>query len=171
MNPRGRGGVAAGHTKIQQQDARQEVMHNERLNPRVLALEDSHPAKKFLSAFIECRGNCVGLELDPDEPIDQEWESATDGRVWTFSGFAYTFLSLDLALDDFHQSVPPPTESTATWPWDLPRLRSLMHECARSARESGNNEIVELTDEVLRMFELWDEYLSFRKDLISHGQS
>jgi hypothetical protein len=142
-------------------------MRNESLNPRVLALDDSHPAKKFLSAFIECRSNCVGLELDPDEPIDQEWESFTDGRVWTFSGFAYAFLSLDIALDDFHQRFPCPTESNTDWPWDLSRSRSLMRECAQAARQSGNNEILELTDDVLKMLGLWEDYLNFRKDMIS----
>jgi hypothetical protein len=107
-------------------------MHDEILNPRVLALDDSHPVKRFLLAFIECRGNCVGLALDPDEPIDQEWESFSDGRVWTFSGFAYAFLSLDIALDDFHHRIPCPTDSSTNWPWNLTRLRSLMHEGRKS---------------------------------------
>ncbi len=142
-------------------------MRNEDLNPRVLALDDSHLAKRFLSAFIECRSNCVGLHLDPDEPTDQEWESSTDGRVWTFSGFAYAFLSLDLLLDEFHQSAPSGNEANLNWPWNLPRVRSLMNECAQAARQSGNDEILELTDEVLKVFDLWDEYLSFRKEMIS----
>jgi hypothetical protein len=143
-------------------------MRNESLNPCVSALDDSHPAKRFLSAFIECRDNCVGLELGPDEPIDQEWESLTDGRVWTFSGFAYTFLSLDLLLDEFHQSIPCPNESNANWPWNLRRVRSLMNECAQAARQSGKDEILELTDQVLQMLSLWEQYLSFRKEMISH---
>ena len=153
--------------KRQKQNARQEVIRNEYLNPCVLALDDSHPAKRLLSAFIECRSNCVGLELDPEESFDQEWESFTDGRFWTFSGFAYAFLSLDIALDDFHQRVPCLAEAESNWPWDLPRLKSLMNECAHAARQSGNAEILELTDQVLEMFGLWDEYLSFRKEMIS----
>lgn len=144
-------------------------MDHEGLNPRVLALDDSHPAKRFLSAFIECRNNCVGLELDPEAPIDQKWESSTDGHVWTFSGFAYAFLSLDIALDDFHHTTPCPTESSTDWPWNLPRFRSLIHECANAARQSGNNEILELTDQVLEMVGLWEEYLKFRRDMISRA--
>jgi hypothetical protein len=143
-------------------------MRNESLNPCVLALDDSHPAKKFLLAFIECRDDCVGLELGPDEPIDQEWPPVTDGKVWTFSGFAYSFLSLDILLDEFHQSIPCPNEANANWPWNLPRVRSLMHECAQAARQSGNDEILELTDQVLEMLDLWDAYLNFRKGMISH---
>ena len=142
-------------------------MCNEDLNPCVLALDHSHPAKRFLSAFVECRDNCVGLEIGPDEPIDQEWESLTEGRDWTFSGFAYTFLSLDLLLDDFHQRVPCPNEANLNWPWNLPRVRSLMKECAAAARQNGNDEILEATDEVLKMFNLWDDYLKFRQDMIS----
>ena len=148
-------------------------MRNEDLNPCVLALDNSHPAKQFLLAFIECRDDCVGLELGPDEPIDQEWKSLTDDRVWTFSGFAYEFLSLDLLFDDFHQRVPCPNEANFNWPWNLPRVKSLMNECAEAARQSGNTEILELTDQVLEMLSLWEQYLSYRKDMISqaHGGS
>jgi hypothetical protein len=144
-------------------------MRNEDLNPCVLALDNSHPAKQFLLAFIECRDDCVGLELGPDEPIDQEWKSVTDDKVWTFSGFAYSFLSLDIALDDFHQSMPRPNESNANWLWDLTRLKCLMNECAQASRQSGNNEILEATEKVLKMFNLWEDYLKFRKDMISQA--
>ncbi len=144
-------------------------MRSEGLNSRVLALDDSHPAKKFLSAFMECRSNCVGLEIDPDEPIDQQWQSVSEDRVWTFSGFAYTFLSLDIDLDDFHQRNPSSTELNSDWPWNVPRLRCLMLECAEAARQSGNDEILELTDQVLEMLGLWEEYLKFRRDMISHA--
>lgn len=139
-------------------------MRNESLNPRVMALDDSHAAKRFLSAFIECRSNCVGLELEPGEHVDQEWQSLTDGRLWTFSGFAYAFLSLDIALDDFHQRALSPTDANATWPWDLPRVRSLIHECAQAARQSGNSVVLERVSEVLRMLSLWEEYLKSRQD-------
>jgi hypothetical protein len=122
---------------------------------------------KFLLAFIECRSKCVGLHLDPDEPIEQEWESLTGGRVWTFSGFAYAFLSLDLLLDEFHQSAPSGNEANLNWPWNLPRVTSLMNEGAEAARQSGNSEILELTDEVLKVFDLWEDYLKLRRDMIS----
>jgi hypothetical protein len=146
-------------------------MSIESLNPCVLALDDSHPAKTFLLAFIECRDSCVGLELGPNEPIDQEWTSSSDGRLWTFSAFAYIFLSLDIALDDFYQRVPDPNEANMNWPWDVPRLKSLMHECAQAARQTGNNEILDLTDQILEMLGLWEQYLTYRKEMISktHG--
>jgi hypothetical protein len=133
----------------------------------VLALDHWHPAKRFLSAFIECRGDCVGLHLDRREPIEQQWESATDGRLWTFSGFAYAFLSTDLLLDEFHQCAPSANEANLDWPWNLPRVRALMHECSEAARECGNGEILNLTDDILKMFDLWEEYLHFRKEMVS----
>jgi len=138
------------------------------INQPVLALDDLHPAKKFLHAFIECRWNCVGRELGQFEaPIDQEWKSASDGRVWTFSAFAYGVLSFDIELDGYLTSAPFPTESER---WDLQNLplhRSLMHECAQAARQSGNKDIIELTDEVLEMLSLWEGYLEFRRNTIS----
>jgi hypothetical protein len=91
----------------------------------------------------------------------------TDGCVWRFSGFAYRFLSLELALDDFDATAPSPEERTKNWLWDVPRLRTLMNECAQSARASDNTEIVERTDEVLWMLDLWEEYLKFRREMIS----
>ncbi len=128
-----------------------------------MALDDSHPAKRFLSAFIECRDNCVGLELDPESPIDQEWDSSTDGRRRTFSGFAYAFLSRDIPLDDFDQSRVAPDEPNINWPWDLARFKALARECASAARASGNSEVLALVVEVLDMLRLWDAYLSYRK--------
>src|SRR5882672_7714806 len=100
-------------------------MRDEKYNPLVLALDDSHPAKRFLEAFLDCRADCVGRQHDfnGQVPIDQSWTSSTDGRVWTFSGFAYAFLSLDLLLDEFHQSAPSGNEANLNWPWNLPGVR------------------------------------------------
>ena len=140
------------------------------INHPVLALDDLHPAKKFLCAFIECRWNCVGRELGQFKaPIDQEWKSTTDGKRWTFSGFAYRILSFDIELDGFLEGASYLTPSETGAEQELPIYRSLMHECAHAAQESGNNDILELTDEVLNMLSLWDEYLSFRKEMISNA--
>ena len=147
--------------------------HIEKLNRPILKLNDSHPAKKFLSAFIDCRTDCAGRELGfaGRVPIEQEWKSATDGRVWTFSGFIYAFICFDIELDGFLQNAGNLTPSEIAAARELPRLRSMMNECAEAARQSGNGEILELTDQVLEMLSLWKEYLSFRKDMISkaHG--
>lgn len=146
---------------------RPEFEYIQSINRPVLALDDMHPAKKFLCAFIECRWNCVGRELGQYEaPIDQEWTSTTDGKRGTFSGFAYRILSFDIELDGFLQSVPHLTASEQQDKEQLPNLRLLMNECADAARQRGNGEILELTDEVLEMFGLWEEYLRYRREMI-----
>ena len=140
-------------------------------NGPVLELDRSHPARRFLEAFIDCLSNCVGRHygFDGQIPIDQEWTSSTDGRKWTFSGFAYAFLSFDIVLDGFLQGVPHLTESEAAATEELPKLRLMMDECAQAARQDRNSDILELTDQVQRMLGLWDEYLGFRQEMISHA--
>ena len=100
-------------------------------------------------------------------PIDQAWTSASDGRVWTFSGFIYSFICFDIELDGFLQGAANLTPSEIAAARELPRLRSMMNECAEAARQSGNSEILELTDQVLEMLTLWEQYLSYRKEMIS----
>jgi len=147
-------------------------MRIESKNRAVLALDDSHPAKQFVDAFIDCRMSCAGRELDlgGQVPIDQEWTSASDGRVWTFSGFVYAFICFDIELDGFLQSAPSLTPSEVGAVRKLPVLRSMMNECAEAARQGGNSEILELTNQVLEMLGLWEEYLDFRKKMISCSQ-
>jgi hypothetical protein len=145
-----------------------EFEYIERRNRPVLALDDVHPAKRFLCAFIECRWNCVGRALGQYEaPIDQEWTSTTDGQRWTFSGFAYRILSFDIELDGFIQSAPYLTASEQEAEEQLPNMHLLMNECAQAARQSGNSDVIEPADQVLEMISLWEQYLSFRKEMIS----
>jgi hypothetical protein len=145
--------------------------HIESVNRSVLELDDAHPAKKFLTAFMDCRMNCSEreLEIGDQTPIDQAWKSASDGRVWTFSGFIYSFICFDIELDGFLQSAPNLTPSEIAEIREVPRLRSMMYDCAAAARQSGNDEILELTDQVLEMLDLWEAYLNFRKAAISQG--
>jgi hypothetical protein len=145
----------------------------ESMNRPILALYDSHPAKRFLFAFVECLETCAGRELDlaGQVPIDQAWRSAADGRVWTFSGFVYAFLCFDIELDGFLTNAASLTESETFARQQMPLLRSMMAECAQAARESGNSEILELTGQVLQMLNLWEQYLSFREGTISRAQS
>jgi hypothetical protein len=146
-------------------------MNNEELNPRVMAVDVTHPAKRFLLAFLECRQECAGRELAAQAAIDQAWQSATDGQEWTFSGFAYRFLSLDVALDDFDRCPALSCHPDGIWPWDIPRVRALMHECNLAARHSDNTEVFKLSNQVLKMFDLWEEYLvSHNRSLSKHRQ-
>ena len=47
----------------------------------------------------------------------------------------------------------------------------MMHECAQVARSSRNSELLELTDQVLELFDLWEKYLNFRKEAIAGQRS
>lgn len=147
-------------------------MHTERLNRPVLKLDNAHPAKKFLRAFIDCKNDCVGREQDwgGQVPIEQKWRSATDGTVWTFSRFAYSFISLDIVLDGFLEDSPCLTASETFSFQHIPRLRTLMEECAQAAQRDGNHDILELTDQVLEMLSLWEQYLSFRQEMVSRAR-
>ncbi len=139
-----------------------------RLNRPVLELDDAHPAKRFLLAFMDCQSNCVGQELGQFRaPVDQEWVSATDGERWTFSAFAYKILSFDLELDGFLQRAPRLTASEQGAIERLPSYRTLMTECAEAARKKGNTDVLELTDQVLETLDLWEEYLRFREKMIA----
>ena len=144
--------------------------HIENMNRPVLELDEAHPAKRFLSAFMDCRMNCSEreLEIGDQTPIEQTWTSATDGRAWTFSGFIYAFICFDIVLDGFFQRAPNLTESEAAASGGA-KVRLMMNECAEAARRDGNGEIVEMTHQVQEMLNLWDEYLNFRRQMISHA--
>ena len=107
----------------------------EELNAPIFELDDRHPAKRFLEAFIDCLANCVGRHHDwnGQTPIEQEWKSSIDGRVWTFSGFAHAFLSFDIVLDGFLENAPSLTSSETWAAKRLPLLRLMMNECATGA--------------------------------------
>jgi len=145
------------------------AMFIESINRPVMALEDAHPAKRFLIAFIGCRNDCVGYEIgyEGTPPIDQEWRSASEGKVWTFSEFAYKALSFDIELDGLLKNSNYLTESETVAVNLLPRYRTLMSECAEAAKQDGNNEVVEMTDQVKQMLNLWDAYLDFRKEIVA----
>src|ERR1700682_2656530 len=120
------------------------------LNRPVFELSAQHPARRFLHSFIERKAVCVGrhLEFEDQVPIDLEWRSVSDGRLWTFSDFAYSYLSRDVVLDGLLEEKPYPTESEAEVLALLPLLRSMMNECRQTAERSSHSEILALTEQV-----------------------
>ena len=137
-------------------------------NAPVFDLDRSHPARKFLKAFIDCQSDCAGCELgDRGDPIDQEWMSSTDGRRWTFSGFVYAVICFDIVLGGFLENAAYLTESEVCAADQLPTLRLMMQECAAAARQNSNQQIVGMIHQVQEMLNLWDAYLDFRKDMVT----
>jgi hypothetical protein len=131
------------------------------LNREIFDLPVTHPACRFLCAFMECRCECIGLEASED-PIDQEWFSQSEGEVWSYSNFAYMYLAFDIVLDGWltHASQRTRTEQHSLN--QLPHWRELLHECKEAAKEDNNNRMILIIKKVLRMFDLWEQCIIAR---------
>src|SRR5690606_5595631 len=132
------------------------------LNREIFSLPESHPARRFLQAFMECRRDCVGKEAS-DSPIDQEWQSLTDGKLWSYSAFAYRFLSFDIVLDGWLTLAPKRTANEQRWLSELPRWRTLLSECKHAAEFDENRAILPFIAQVLDMFALWERCILERE--------
>ncbi len=109
-------------------------MHIFRLNKPIFGYAPDHPARRLLEAFVECRTNCVGKEIDG---VDQEWFSETDMRTHKFSSFAYAWLSFDIELDGWPCEASELTDSEEGAPNAIPRMARLM-AVSKSADLSEN---------------------------------
>lgn len=136
-------------------------MHVYRLNRTLFDLPQSHPAHRFLLAFIECRQDCVGREVEGDA-FDQEWFSQTDNRAWSYSAFAYQYLSFDIVLDGWLNNAEGMTASEEQWLACLPRWRALLDECRASAARDRKHAVMRMIGQVLKMFDLWEECVHAR---------
>ncbi len=143
-------------------------MHVYSINYPLFRLPDSHPAHRFLRAFITCREQCVGREFvlpgDDHASVDQEWYSLADDRTWTFSAFAYTLLSFDVELDGWLTNAPHMTTSEAGVLDRLPYLRTLLGECEAAAVDNRNTEILAIIEQVRNLLDLWENCITTRLD-------
>jgi len=141
-------------------------MDVERLNGEILTWPETHAARRFLEAFIRCRRDCVGCEIvfegSGRRPVDQEWRSSVDGTKWTFSKFAYLFLSFDVVLDGWLSNSPTLTASERESLRQIPVLRQMLFDCQQAALGDGNRQILSLTTCVLHMLNLWEGCISSR---------
>jgi hypothetical protein len=106
------------------------------------------------------------LPGDGHGPVDQEWYSSTDERTWTFSAFAYTFLSFDVELDGWLTGSPRLTESEKGVLEGLPYLRTLLNECETAAAAHKNNEIFDMIEQVRSLLRLWEHCITARLETI-----
>ena len=134
-------------------------MHIYRINKPIFDYSADHPARQFLEAFIECRCNCVGKEL---EGIDQQWFSQSELRSISFSSFAYEHLAFDLELDGWLNDAKEITESERQSLKAVRRIRDLMLECRSAANDDDNTAIVQMCDQVIGMTQLWEQCASSR---------
>jgi len=145
-------------------------MHVFEINRPLFTLPESHPAHRFLRAFITCRSECVGREIvlpnDVHEAVDQEWYSTADDRTWTFSAFAYMFLSFDVRLDGWLTDAPHLTESEKGILDKLPYLRTLLTECRTAAVDDKNTEVATMVEQVRGLLDLWENCITARLERI-----
>ncbi len=134
------------------------AIHRE--NKPLLDLPDSHPARAALTAHLEARIECVGREIPwpnmAEVPIEQEWFSQVDQRRWTFSGFAYAFISFDLVLDGWLQHSREIDQFERSFICELPRLRKLLDECEQAARSDENWRVLPLIEKAREFFSAYE---------------
>lgn len=116
-------------------------------NDRIYAeYHADHPARKFLMTFYDVRKEVCGRDIEfPNRPaIDQSWTSRLLSRPFSFSSYAYCFVSYTLTLgewcDESFAAVPSPSEQAFIARWKL--KHALLGECLAVATEAGNREIV-----------------------------
>lgn len=134
-------------------------MHIRRLNQAIFDFPFEHPARRFLEAFIDCRRECVGREL---EEIDQKWHSTSERRVMQFSSFAYEHLSFDVVLDGWLSQANDRTASEEAALAAIPHTQTLLHECREAAQADGNATIIQMCDQVHNVLMLWGECIQSR---------
>ena len=121
-------------------------------------LPDSHSAKLALIAHAECRRDCVGRKIEwPErgcEAFDQAWHSRLIGRRFSFSSYAYCFLSFDLILEEWITHPTAVTESEKRVVAAIRLQETLLDECERAARNEGNTRVLERVPQVRRFNEL-----------------
>ena len=131
-------------------------MKTESLNRDILNLPESHPAHRFLRAFLECHRDCVGIEAS-NEPVDQKWYSERDAREWLYSDFAYQYLAFEIVLDGWLTHATQRTANEKYWLAQIPRWRDLMVECRAAAEANSNVALFPVIAQVLRMLALWED--------------
>jgi hypothetical protein len=135
-------------------------MHIYRVNRPLFSLPESHPAHRFLRQFIKCQQNCVGREIPyrgrEHLAVDQEWFSATDKRMWHFSGLAYMYISFTVELDGWLTDAPAATESEKSTLENLPYLRTLLGECKEACLDNGNTTVLAMVEQVEEVLDLWE---------------
>ena len=88
--------------------------------------------------------------------------ASIDDRTWTFSAFAYTFLSFDVELDGWLTNAPHLTKTETRVLDKLPYLRTLLCECETAAVEGKNKDILTMICQVRNLLDLWENCIVAR---------
>ena len=119
---------------------------------------EGHPVRRYWIEFHRVQREVVGRDIEwPGRPrIDQEWFSQLLQKPFSFSSYAYCFISCDInlagwSLTEFENS-PSPIEQHHIQQFQM--KQALLTECAQAAAADKNEPIltfVELARSVLEL--------------------
>lgn len=129
-------------------------------------LPESHIARRTVIAHDECRRSCVGKEIAwpgrESESFDQEWYSELLGREFSFSSFAYCFISFTLTMEEWINHPPTVTDVEKDDLIRLPLLLILLDECEAAATRDENRSVISCISKARDFFNLWRESILLR---------
>lgn len=129
-------------------------------------LPSDHPAVRALHVHAEACDTCVGKEINWPHSgklaVEQKWWSDVDFREHYFSAFAYEYISYDLFLDGWVESAPEPTETELGFLEDAPKMRKLLDECERAAKEGNTIEIFPLISKAKEFIDALEHAILYR---------
>lgn len=138
--------------------------------PLLGKLPTEHPAVRALQAHAEADEVCVGKEINwPNlgiKGVDQAWFSTLNHRETRFSSFAYQYISYDLFLDGWVESVDGATQSELSFLNEVPQLKILLHECEGAARAEQNLDILPLVAKARQFLDALEHAILYRFETV-----
>jgi hypothetical protein len=136
-------------------------------------LPESHIARRTVIALANCRRDCVGQEIPwpgrEEEAFDQSWFSELLQRDFSFSSFAYAFISIDLVMHEWMSHPPHVTEAETNVLVRTPLLHTLLAECDAAALRDNNSRVSACISTIRDFLNSWEE--SVRRRIVEDGLS
>jgi len=119
---------------------------------------EGHPVRRYWIEFHRVQREVCGRDIEwPGRPrIEQEWFSQLLQKPFSFSSYAYCFISCAIHLDGWSlaesENIPSPIEQHHVQQFQM--KQTLLAECAQAAAADTNDPIltfVELTRSVLEL--------------------
>ncbi len=121
---------------------------------------------RLLFVHADCRDRCVGKEIPwpgkEADAFDQTWFSDVDQRRWSFSSFAYAYISFDLVLDGWIDRPNSLTMGERKALAEFPRMRTLINECQSAAENDKNRRVLDLLPVIRSWLDTWQECIGSR---------
>lgn len=129
-------------------------------------LPESHVARRTVVSHADCRRDCVGKEIPwpgrEDEAFDQKWYSELLKRDFSFSSFAYAYISFTLVMDEWITHPKNVTEAERNALVRIPLLCVLLSECEAAATQERNSRVQKCVAQIRRFLRLWEESIRLR---------